>query len=133
MSIIGQQIAEGKRRYDYMDRTDKKILMDCVMGFHKPEEQYHQGVCGNSLKDFFPRRCKHCGELLYPDKWEPVEFVESDCEHEAIGYYHSDKEDEKLVNRFPQQCKKCGIDLKPKTWISVEKWVLLKEIEQLQE
>ncbi len=118
MSIIGQQIAESDLRTKYMERAKKRDLFSCVMRHHIPEDQHQHYINGDGefLKDSWPRRCKICGELLFPKKWEPVEPIESDCEHETIGYWCGPNGDQKLVNRFPQACKHCGIDLKPKTW-----------------
>ncbi len=119
MSIIGQQIAEYKLRCKYVKKSTKKQLIQCIFEHHVPENHHYQGIHGDFLKNSWHRRCKHCGILLWPDKWEPVETVESDCEHEAIGYYDDSKKqisNNKLVNRFPQKCKNCGIHLKPKTW-----------------
>jgi hypothetical protein len=115
MSIIGQQLAESKLRQQYFNKATKKKLIACIMEHHIPEDEHYQGVHGNFLKDSWPRRCKTCGDLLFPDKWEPVEEVESNCKHETVGYYH-DVGNYKTCNRFPQKCKHCGIDLKPKTW-----------------
>lgn len=120
MSIIGQQMAESKLRMKYIMRSKKRDLASCIMGCHIPEDQHHQGVCGDFLKDSWPRRCKICGELLFPDKWEPVEPVESDCEHETIGYYNDGSDECKDVGRFPQTCKHCETPLKPKTWKDVK-------------
>jgi len=116
MSIIGVQIAESKLREKYVMKAKKRDLFGCIMGYHIPEDEHHQGIHGDFLKDSWPRRCKICGELLFPKTWEPIEPIESDCKHETIGYYNNSKDEYKLVNRFPQNCKKCGVALKPKTW-----------------
>lgn len=114
MSIIGQQIAESKLREKYVMKAKKKQLFSCIMGYHTVEKHNYMGDHGDFLKNSWPRRCKICGTLLIPDKWEPVEPTESDCDHESLGYIPEGKY--KTVNKFPQKCKKCGIDLKPKTW-----------------
>ena len=116
MSYIGQEMAESKLRSKHMNNATKEQLMGCIMEYHIPEDEHFQGVHGDFLKDSFPRRCKVCGALLYPDEWEPVKPTESDCEHEAIGHYKISNDGRKCACKFPQECKKCGIDLKPKTW-----------------
>jgi hypothetical protein len=113
MSIIGQQIAEAKIRNRYRDRATEEQLSECKDGKHISEDHYWNDSC-DFTKNLWPRRCKTCGVYLFPATWEPVEPVESDCEHETIGYCEDG--DHKTSNRFPQKCKKCGIELKPKTW-----------------
>lgn len=123
MSIIGQQIAESRLRESYVMEASKQDLFACIMGQHEIEDHFYMGgpVKGDFLKNSFPRRCKHCGEILWPKEWEPVgpKKSASMCEHQPTGYYESENSDEKIVNRFPQKCKHCGIDMKPKTW---SKW-----------
>ena len=121
MSIIAQQLEEAKIRNMYIEKATEEQLAECEAGKHVAKDQHFQGVHGDFLKDSWPRRCKVCGEHLFPDEWEPVESVlkfssESDCKHETIGYYTGKDGKDKTVNRFPQACKHCGIDLKPKTW-----------------
>ena len=116
MSIIGQQLAESKLREKYVMRAKKRELFGCIMGYHIAEKHHYQGDHGDFLKDSWPRRCKICGTLLQPNKWEPVDsdYKHVDCKHEPLGYIPDGKY--KQVCKFPQQCKHCGIDLKPKTW-----------------
>ena len=116
MSIIGQQIAEGTLRQKYLDKATKTELVQCLFGRHKAEPHHYQGVCGNFLRNSWPRRCQVCGCLLRPVKWEAVEPVK--CikgDHEPMGFIPQN-DGTKLVNQFPQECKKCGEDLIPKTW-----------------
>lgn len=115
MSLAGQMLAQAKLKQKYLDRATKEELIECSFERHVCEdEHHHQYVGGEFLKDSWPRKCKYCGELLFPASWEPVEPVESDCDHETIGHRCEGKY--KTVNKYPQECKHCGVDLKPKTW-----------------
>jgi hypothetical protein len=135
MSHISVLLEQYRIKQIYRSNANKEDLIQCGRNNHVPEDEHFQKnmspghpSMNELLKDSYPRRCKHCGVLLRPEEWEPidptcphvepidptcphVEPTKSQCIHENIGYYG-----DRQGCRFPQKCKHCGILLKPKTW-----------------
>ena len=68
---------EDDIRCRYAKRATKKQLIECIFHKHVPEDHHYHYCGGDFLKNSWPRRCTHCGCLLKPDKWEPVETTKS--------------------------------------------------------